>query len=90
MAKARADVEAGYDTAVDVEERPEMVIEQGVERAVMINLTPVRYLSLWSISADADPLNAPDFVPEWARGMCLEGQWTQLDAICDWVLSLKI
>ena len=88
--KAKADVEAGFDTAVDVEEAPEKVIDQSVTRAVMIDFTPVRNVGLWAVSTDADPMNAPEFVPKWARDLAVEGMWTQIDAITDWVMKLKI
>lgn len=90
LAKAKADVEAGFDTGVDVSEKAETVIEQSVTRAVMIDMTAVRNVGLWALSADADPMNAPEWVPKWARKLGMEGLWTQIDEIKEWVMKLKI
>ena len=88
--KAKADVAAGFDTSVDVGEKPETVISQHVTRAVMVDVTEVRNVALWAVSADADPMNAPEWVPKWACKLGVEGMWTQIDEITEWVMKLKI
>jgi ParB/RepB/Spo0J family partition protein len=88
--KAKADVAAGFDTGVDVSGKAETVIEQHVTRAVMVDVTEVRNVALWAVSADADPMNAPDWVPKWACKLGVEGLWTEIDAITEWVMKLRI
>lgn len=90
VAKAKADLEAGFDTGYQTEGAGETVIEQRVTRAVMIDMTEVRNVGLWAVSADADPMNAPEWVPKWACRLGVEGLWTQVDEITEWVMKLKI
>ena len=90
VAKAKADLEARFDTGYQTDEGAETVISQHVERAVMIDLTPVRNVALWAVSADADPMNAPEWVPKWACKLGVEGMWAQVDEITEWVMKLKI
>jgi hypothetical protein len=76
----------GHDAA---EERPETVIEQTVEYVAAIDMGAVRKVAMWAVSSDADPMDAPEFVPEWARKLGMEGMWTELDGVCNWVMGLR-
>lgn len=67
----------------------ETVIEQTMEHFAMIDMGAVRKVALWAVSPDADPMNAPDYVPKWACKLGVEGMWTEIDQITEWVLRLK-
>ena len=73
----------------DPEEKVETVIEQSFDHRGMIDLMAVKRVALWAVSADADPMNAPDFVPKWACRLGVEGLWLEIDQITEWVVGLK-
>ena len=64
-------------------------IEQSFKHAVMIDMGEVKRLAMWAVSTDADPKEAPDFVPQWARACAFEGNWNTIDQVCNWVKGLK-
>lgn len=68
---------------------PETVIEQTMEHFAMIDMGAVRKVALWAVGSNADPMNAPEFVPKWACKLGVEGLWTEIDQITEWVLRLK-
>jgi hypothetical protein len=94
--KAKADVEAGYDTGVDVGEKPEVVIEQGVERCAMIRMGEVERLRHYAelrkfeVPSGVDPAAGIYGPPMWAVGMARDEEWELLEKICDWVMKLRI
>jgi hypothetical protein len=65
------------------------VIEQTMEHAAMIDMGAVKRLALWAVSATADPNDAPEWVPRWAREMAYAGEWERIDAVVAWVRGLK-
>ncbi len=70
-------------------EKVETVIEQKMEHHAMIDMGAVKRVAMWAISTDADPMNAPDFVPKWACKLGMEGMWAEIDQITEWVVKLK-
>jgi hypothetical protein len=70
-------------------EKREEVIEQEVEHAAWVDLTPVKRVAMWAVSSGADPMDAPDFVPKWARKLGVEGMWSEIDEIVNWVMELR-
>ena len=66
-----------------------MRIEQRMEHHAMIDMGKVRLVAMWAIDSVSDPMNAPDFVPKWAKDLAIEGQWMQIDEVCNWIISLK-
>jgi len=64
-------------------------IEQVMEHHAMINMGKVRMVAMWAIDSKSDPLDAPDFVPKWATKLAIEGLWTDIDEVCNWVMELK-
>jgi len=87
VAKAKADVEAGWDTSVDVGEKSEVVIEQGVERCVMMRMGEVERLREWlkSVGVNEDP---PEWVPKWLRENHI--YYEVAEEVCDWVMGLRV
>lgn len=77
--------ERDYET----EEKPQVVIEQGMEHHAFLDMGAVKRVAMWAVMDNADPMNAPDFVPKWACRLGVEGLWMQIDEVCAWVLSLK-
>jgi hypothetical protein len=95
---AKTGVENPEDVLREIEERDnpapeepesETVIEQRIEHRAMIDMGAVKRLAMWAVSTDADPNTAPDFVPKWAKDMAYRGEWQDIDAVCNWVVSLK-
>lgn len=64
-------------------------IEQRMEHHAMIDMGRVRLVAMWAIDSKSDPLDAPDFVPKWATKLAIEGLWTDIDEVCNWVMELK-
>ena len=88
--KAEADLAAGYDTAVSVEDAAETVIEQRMERSAMVRLDRVQLLREWAELTPLKSDDVPEHVPNWARELYdFEGTREILE-ICDWVLGLKV
>jgi ParB/RepB/Spo0J family partition protein len=71
------------------EDAPERVIDQGMEHYGMIDLGAVKRVAMWAISTEADPMNAPEWVPKWACELGVEGMWNQVDGVVNWIASLK-
>ena len=64
-------------------------IEQVMERSAMVDMGTVRKVALWAVMDDADPNDAPEFVPGWAKEMAFDGKWLVIDAVCEWVVRLN-
>jgi hypothetical protein len=64
-------------------------IEQRMEHYAMIDMGEVKRVAMWAVSSDADPNAAPDCIPKWALNLAYAGLWTDIDAVCNWVASLK-
>lgn len=65
------------------------LIEQTMQHAAMIDMGLVKKLAMWAVSADADPATAPEWVPQWAIECAYEGNWSRIDAVVNWVKSIK-
>ena len=64
-------------------------IEQRMEHFAMIDMGAVLRVDVWALSTDADAMNAPEWVPRWAKEMAMMGYWEEIDRVCKWVASLK-
>jgi len=64
-------------------------IEQSMDHSAWVDLGAVRRVAMWAINEDSDPQKAPDWLPEWARELAMEGRWSTIDAVVNWVQSLK-
>lgn len=53
------------------------------------DLTVVKRLAMWAVSAEADPTKAPEWVPKWAKDMAFAGEWERIDEVVNWVMTLK-
>lgn len=73
----------------EVEDRPEVEITQGMEHYGMIDLGAVKKVAMWAVMPDANPMDAPAWVPKWACRMGMEGMWTEVDEVVNWVMGLK-
>lgn len=60
-----------------------------MEHHAWCDLTVVKRVAMWAVSADADPKAAPEWVPKWAVEMAFEGDWPRIDAVVNWVMTLK-
>ena len=87
-AVAEMDGEGGDD--VEDDEEVAVKIEQKMEWHGTIDLGAVRRVAMWAIDEKADPMNAPDYVPNWAKAMALEGMWNQIDEVVNWVMGLRV
>lgn len=88
-ALAACEGEVEHPEMTEAGEKPQVVIEQGMKHAAWIDMGAVKKLAMWAVSSDADPKTAPDFVPQWARGLAYGGYWNEIDQVCNWVISLK-
>lgn len=86
---AQALLDGEGERSYQTEDAPEKVIEQSIEHHAYIDMGAVRKVALWAVQDNADPMNAPDFVPKWACKLGVEGLWSEIDAITAWVLGLK-
>lgn len=77
--------EADYDDG----DPPEKHIEQTVEHHAWIDMGAVKKVALWAAGSDANPMDAPDYVPKWACDLGIEGMWSQIDGIVNWVMGLR-
>ncbi len=64
-------------------------ITQGMEHGAWVDMGLVKKVAMWAISTDADPNTAPEWVPGWAKELAYEGRWSTIDAVMNWVKSLK-
>lgn len=71
------------------EERPATVIEQGMQHFAMIDMGAVKRVEMWACMPAANPMDAPEWVPQWARRMGVEGMWTEIDEVVNWIAGLK-
>lgn len=86
--KALKDVETpGHDA--DTDEADATVIDQRMEWHGVIDLGAVKRVAMWAVSADADPMDAPEWVPPWARKLGVEGMWEEIDGVCNWLMGLR-
>lgn len=81
--KATADLAAGYDTAVNVDDAPETMIDQRMDRSAMVRMGEVTRLWEW---ADVVQEGEPEWLPEWVKD---HSPWL-IKAVCDWVDSLRV
>lgn len=89
VAKAKADVEAGFDTGVDVSGKAETVIEQHVERCAMMRIGPVEELKAWAMRGiEGEEPAEEEWMPEWAKSASV--YYEDIKKMCDWVLGLKV
>ena len=77
--------EADYDP----EGPAEVELTQTMEHHGFVNLGAVLTLQRWVTGSNADPMNAPEEVPKWARKLAVEGWWTDLEEVLEWFLRLK-
>jgi len=82
-------LEGGSEPGYEEKEEVKTVIEQGMEHHAFIDMGAVRRVALWAVSGNANPMDAPDFVPRWACRLGVEGLWLEIDQITEWVLGLK-
>ncbi len=89
VAKAEADLAAGYDTSVPVDERPETVIEQGLERCAMVRIGEVERVREWAARGIAgDEPEGEEWLPKWAASASV--YYEDVQRVCDWVLGLRV
>ena len=69
------------------EERPELVITQGVEHWVWMDYAQVKRVAMWALNEKKDEV--PEWVPDWARWMAAEEDWLGIDSVVNWVEGLK-
>jgi hypothetical protein len=55
----------------------------------MIDMGAVKKLEMWAISTDADPAQALEWVPMWAKELAYEGRWPTIVHVCNWIVGLK-
>lgn len=71
------------------DEEPETVIEQRMEWVAAIDMGKVKAVAEWLSAEGSDPMDAPDFIPPWARTLAIEGMWDQAEEACKWVMGLR-
>lgn len=86
---ALRDLEGEVEHDEMTEEKPEVVIEQTMKHAAWIDMGTVKKLAMWAVASDSTPTNAPPWVPQWAKDFAFAGEWSKIDQVVNWVISLK-
>lgn len=86
---ALRDLEGEVEHDEMTEEKPEVVIEQGMKHAAWIDMGTVKKLAMWAVASDSTPTAAPEWVPQWAKDLAFAGEWSKIDQVVNWVISLK-